>query len=92
MIRNYVVDFNLPTDADLFVHHGANITARNEREASRLFREKFPTAKIRRVFQGVVILYGAPYANWDISKGAECSPADEQPSTAGGASPCALSR
>ena len=77
-MTGFVVDFTLPGDAGLFIHHGVNVTARNRREAARIFQERFPTATVRKVDQGMVCLYGLPYATWDATRGAEFALAEEQ--------------
>ncbi len=72
-MRDFVVDFRLPFDP-LFVHHGANVSARNAREAVALFRSRVPAAQRVTAAQGIVCLYGKPWATWDSSLGATCSP------------------
>lgn len=77
-MRDFVVDFLLPFDA-LFVHHGANVQARNAKDAVRIFREAVPEAQGCTAREGVVCLYGKPWADWDASAGAECRPVDARP-------------
>lgn len=77
-MRDFVVDFRLPFDA-LFVHHGANIRARNAREAVRIFRAAVPEARGCTASEGVVCLYGERWADWDASAGAECRPVGARP-------------
>lgn len=71
---DYVVDFTLPGDAALFIHHGCNVVARNTRDAIRQACDRFPEARIRGASPGIVCLYGAPFATWDSTLGAECAP------------------
>lgn len=77
-MRDFVVDFRLPFDA-LFVHHGANVQARNAEDAVRIFRAAVPEAQNCTAREGVVCLYGKPWADWDASAGAECCPVDARP-------------
>ena len=77
-MRDFVVDFRLPFDA-LFVHHGANVRARNAREAVRIFRAAVPEAQGCTASEGVVCLYGKRWADWDASAGAECRPVGARP-------------
>ena len=72
-MRDFVVDFRLPFDP-LFVHHGANVSARNAREAVALFRRHVPAAQRVTAAQGIVCLCGKPWATWDSSLGAPCRP------------------
>lgn len=75
---DYVVDFTLPEDEGLFIHHGINVTARNAKEARAKFAAKYPQATIIGVCLGMVCLYGDEYSTWDASLGAECAPARKE--------------
>ena len=76
-MMEYVVDFKLPNDPSMFVHHGTNAVARNAREAIAEVVRRIPDAIIRSAEPGLVVLYGAEYATWDESLGAPCSPMPE---------------
>ena len=76
MSSDYIVDFTLPTDRGLFIHHGTTVYARNAKEASKIFLSHFPEASVRKVELGLVVGgRGKKYATWDSSLGADCHPA-----------------
>lgn len=74
MLREYVVDFKLPSDTDMFMHHGLNVCAKNVKEAEAMFKHHYPSATILKTYLGIVCLYGDEYATWDSAGGAEASP------------------
>ena len=76
MIKDYVVEFKLPSDSSLFIRHATNTCARNAREAIANVRPHIPDAFDFTADLGVVMLYGSPWATFDATRGAECAPAD----------------
>lgn len=70
------MDFRLPFDP-LFVHHGTNCCARNAKEAVAIVQRGIPEATRLTAHEGMVCLYGRPWATWDATLGAECAPAEE---------------
>lgn len=76
MIKDYVVEFKLPSDSSLFIRHATNTCARNAREAIANVRPHIPGAFNFTADLGVVMLYGSPWATFDATRGAECAPAD----------------
>ena len=63
---DYVVCFRFPGD-DWFMHRETNIHAKDKREAFDLAKARFPEIELLEVFQGLVMLYGAPYCTIDES-------------------------
>jgi hypothetical protein len=72
-MKEYVVDFHLPGDG-IFDHHGTNFVGRSKKEAREAVERHIPGASVLSVSEGMICLYGAPYANYDALGGAYCTP------------------
>lgn len=80
MTRNkeYVVEFNLPEDDNLFTWHGTNVYAKSPKEAMSILKQHLPNARIRKAYPGMICLYGKKWADYDSSKGAYATPANKE--------------
>lgn len=73
-MKSFVVDFKLPNDEHLFIHHAMNVNAVDEMQARSRFSNKMPTVKILAVLPGMVNTYGKHYATYDSTGGMPFGP------------------
>ena len=73
-IREYVVEFNLPDDTELFIWHGTNVCAKSPNDAMSILKQHLPHARIRKAYLGMICLYGNKWADYDSSRGAYATP------------------
>lgn len=76
-MKEWVVEFKLPTDKHLLVRHATNVTATTAEKAIAKLGKFLPMAYGFSAWEGLVLLYGRKWVDYDEMESARLKEIDD---------------